>query len=226
MNVPPQIIEIAQKSAVTWVTWLPLAASGLVLIGAMVTLYVSNRTNRAAIAAADDREWIKWRREQLVSISNEILTAAHQAGTRLRGFSLWGSEGEVQIVEINNEMAAIPDLARKLELIAGDAFSREVTAIHRSVALCWIFASENFKTVHQSGRVGMAQANTEMSEMTESVGQACRDFTASVRAELKSAGLGQNVTPPSADGTEPRSSEGSAPPPPEPEPESPAAEPE
>lgn len=53
--VDPQVIEIVQSSPAWWQSWLPLLGS-LVLGGvAVIAVLVNNRTNRDAIAAADDR---------------------------------------------------------------------------------------------------------------------------------------------------------------------------
>ncbi|MBF6300196.1 hypothetical protein IU459_22000 [Nocardia amamiensis] len=47
-------------------SWLPLISS---LVIASVTLFgirINNRTNKAAIAAADEREYRKWQRETVL----------------------------------------------------------------------------------------------------------------------------------------------------------------
>lgn len=85
---PEQIIQIVQSSPDWWLAWLPVLGSALVAAAAFTGVIISNRTNRKAIEAADDREWVKWQREQLAAIADEIITAAHQVGARLRGFTL------------------------------------------------------------------------------------------------------------------------------------------
>ncbi|MCX0270124.1 hypothetical protein ACH474_19300 [Nocardia rhamnosiphila] len=53
--VDPQVIEVVQSSPAWWQSWLPLLGS-LVLGGvAVIAVLVNNRTNRDAIAAADER---------------------------------------------------------------------------------------------------------------------------------------------------------------------------
>ncbi|MVU79489.1 hypothetical protein GPX89_19850 [Nocardia sp. ET3-3] len=60
--------------------WLPLISSLVVATVTLIGIRINNRTNRAAIAAADEREYRKWQREMILRQCSEVIetaTAAH-----------------------------------------------------------------------------------------------------------------------------------------------------
>lgn len=71
MSTPIQVEVISHASA--WTPWLPVLGSVIVALAAFTGVFLSNRTNRAAIAAADDREHDKWWREAVLTEVAEAL---------------------------------------------------------------------------------------------------------------------------------------------------------
>jgi hypothetical protein len=59
-----------------WLPWHPVGTGLIVAMVAFVGVLISNRTNRLAIAAADGREVDKWRRDTLLKLCSEAVTAS------------------------------------------------------------------------------------------------------------------------------------------------------
>jgi hypothetical protein len=59
-----------------WQRWLPVTTGLLVGLVAFAGVLISNRTNRRAIAAADYREVDKWRRDTILRLCSEAVTAS------------------------------------------------------------------------------------------------------------------------------------------------------
>ncbi|MFI5501704.1 hypothetical protein ACIA5E_21800 [Nocardia asteroides] len=185
---PEQIVQLVQSSPDWWLAWLPVLGSALVATAAFSGVIISNRTNRRAIEAADDREWVKWQREQLAAIANEIITAAHQAGGRLRGFALWSDDqANIEFAEINNEIAALPNLARKLELIVGDALDKEGTEVNKALMAAMLVALEAQRLSADERSLKRDELKRQMDESATRIAESCRQFTAAVRKTMKEA---------------------------------------
>jgi hypothetical protein len=175
------------NSSEWWLPWLPVLGSSLVALAAFVGVLLSNRTNRRAIEAADDREWVKWQREKLSGIADDVLTTAHLCSARLRGFAIWEPKDvQSEYVEINNSLAAIPDLARRLELVVGDALSKECTAIHQAIVGCMEVVNTEYVSSRKLFEAGDSEASlAPMDPKAKAVAEACRTFAAAVRIELR-----------------------------------------
>ncbi|MEU1985161.1 hypothetical protein [Nocardia sp. NPDC019395] len=79
--VDPQVIDIVQSSPAWWQSWLPLLGSLALGGAAVVAVLVNNRTNRDAIAAADERA----QRTLSVAAQHQTDSVARQAdSTRLQ----------------------------------------------------------------------------------------------------------------------------------------------
>jgi hypothetical protein len=59
-----------------WQPWLPVASAFMVALVAFAGVLISNRTNRRAIDAADYREVEKWRRDTVLRLCPEAVTAS------------------------------------------------------------------------------------------------------------------------------------------------------
>lgn len=70
--VDPQVIEIVQSSPAWWQSWLPLIGSLALGGAAVIAVLVNNRTNRDAIAAADERA------QRALSVASQQQTASAQ----------------------------------------------------------------------------------------------------------------------------------------------------
>lgn len=82
----PIQVELIQDGPAWWVPWLPTLGSFVVAAAAFVGVFLSNRTNRAAISAADEREHEKWRREEVLSAATRVLAGAadfHRLATEI-----------------------------------------------------------------------------------------------------------------------------------------------
>lgn len=75
--VDPQVIEIVQSSPAWWQSWLPLLGSLALGGAAVIAVLVNNRTNRDAIAAADERA----QRSLSVAAQQQNDSAQRQADT-------------------------------------------------------------------------------------------------------------------------------------------------
>lgn len=185
MNLRSHVIEVIQSTPDWWIAWLPVLGSVVVAAAAFTGVILSNRTNRKAIDAADQREWVKWQREQLSTLANELLSVAHLCCARMKGFTLWTKDQSIgELLDINNEYAAIPNIARKLELIAGSALSRQCDDVHKTLAEC----AEVIQQYAPSGAVVRAEredADKAMNQRAKAVAEAMRNFSAAVRTHLE-----------------------------------------
>lgn len=59
-----------------WQPWLPVGTGLVIAMVAFAGVLISNRTNRLAIAAADGREVDKWKRDTLLRLCSEAVTAS------------------------------------------------------------------------------------------------------------------------------------------------------
>ena len=104
-----------------WLPWLPILGALIVASAAFVGILISNRTNRRAITAADDREWVRWRREKVFDLAGEILEKSSTCKARLGGCISWSREScKRQLGEINNLNSELPYAAARLRLITDD----------------------------------------------------------------------------------------------------------
>ncbi|OZE95533.1 hypothetical protein CH302_17075 [Rhodococcus sp. 15-2388-1-1a] len=184
------VIEIVQAASSAWWTpWLPLLGSALVAAAAFRGVVLSNRTNSRAISAADDREFLKWRREKVTDLSDEILTVAHVCAATARSFYLWEPASvQKNFIEINNSLAAIPDAARRMRLIAEDALDSEITQVHQSVVACLgVVTTECNKSRALYRAKKPEEANASMDPKAEDVARACENFSKAARAFMTSA---------------------------------------
>lgn len=85
-------------------TWLPLISAIVIASVTFAGIRINNRTNRAAITAADEREYAKWKRETVLRLCSEAVeTALHAQGdfTRL-AFELTSEAKAADLVEAIN----------------------------------------------------------------------------------------------------------------------------
>ncbi|WP_457160459.1 hypothetical protein [Mycobacteroides abscessus] len=85
----PLPVEITNASP-AWMPWLPVLGSVIVAVAAFVGVFVSNRTNRKAIAASDARDHDSWRKSRCLDAAISLLehsmylsTNVHQIHTDL-----------------------------------------------------------------------------------------------------------------------------------------------
>ncbi|GFG67915.1 hypothetical protein MKUB_54050 [Mycobacterium kubicae] len=71
----PLPVEITNHTE-WWQPWLPVGTGLVVAMVAFAGVLLSNRTNRRAIAAADGREVDKWRRDTLLRLCSDAVTAS------------------------------------------------------------------------------------------------------------------------------------------------------
>ncbi|MET7772405.1 hypothetical protein [Nocardia sp. NPDC005366] len=95
--------------------WLPLISSLVIASVTIVGIRINNRTNRAAIAAADDREYSKWQRETLLRLCSEAIESALNAQGDLTQFTMVPSPDDD--ASIKNALKEIDGHARKIGAI-------------------------------------------------------------------------------------------------------------
>lgn len=72
LTASPLPVEIVDASPV-WLPWLPVLGSLIVAAAAFFGVIVSNRTNRKAISASDDREHRSWRKDRCLDATSSML---------------------------------------------------------------------------------------------------------------------------------------------------------
>lgn len=95
-----------------WIPWLPVGTGMVVATVAFFGVLVNNRTNRLAIAAADGREVDKWRRDTLLKLCSEAVTASLE----VEGLYEHGVK-ERQSIDRNAIFAAISKIGPAAETI-------------------------------------------------------------------------------------------------------------
>ena len=141
------MIEIIQTSPRWWTAWLPVLGSTIVAAAAFTGVILSNRTNRRAIEAADDREWVKWQREKLAELADELLQVADVTAGRMRGCFTWEPQDvSKETADINNKISSIPHLRRRLQLVTGDALDKDCTEVFNALGKCFIAVGDHYRT--------------------------------------------------------------------------------
>ncbi|MFI5537543.1 hypothetical protein ACIA5H_14230 [Nocardia sp. NPDC051900] len=96
--------------------WLPLISSLVIASVTLVGVRINNRTNRAAIAAADEREYRKWQRETVLrqcAEATETALLAHDEYHNLYLLGIKAGRGEVSAAA-GELVAATDEYIRKL----------------------------------------------------------------------------------------------------------------
>ncbi|MFC9892127.1 hypothetical protein ACFVMC_00395 [Nocardia sp. NPDC127579] len=93
--------------------WLPLISSLVIASVTLIGIRINNQTNRAAIAAADVREFRKWQRETVLRQCAEALETAHVAHDEFH--NIWTRLSKPSIAELRGET---DEFYRKLLLSA------------------------------------------------------------------------------------------------------------
>ncbi|GAB2651206.1 hypothetical protein [Nocardia goodfellowii] len=93
--------------------WLPLVSSLVVASVTLIGIRINNRTNRAAIAATDVREFRKWQRETVLRQCVEALETAHVAHDEFH--NIWSRLSKPSMAELRGKT---DEFYRKLSLSA------------------------------------------------------------------------------------------------------------
>lgn len=115
-----------------WPTWVSFSASVLLFVGAMITLCVTNRTNRAAIAAANMRERDKWRNDAVLKAVAAELEISNDVVRELLGYMTWKPDDDLRSLD-RRLRARIDDMAPHVaafRILVGDGFA-DLAEAHR-----------------------------------------------------------------------------------------------
>lgn len=183
----PIVIELHQNGS-SLSPWIPFLGSGLVALAAFLGVIVSNQKNRMAIAAADDREWIKWKRERLFEMSNSVIETVEYCASHFTGYHLWnGTESVRNFVDISNRFASVSNSARKIEmLVPDDPFKQSFREIMTTFAACAEAAKDNGDAARTAARRGTYDRTSDpMTLRAKALIEAGRGFAAESRTILK-----------------------------------------
>ncbi|MGQ4598661.1 hypothetical protein [Nocardia sp. R6R-6] len=121
--------------------WLPLLGSLIVAVAALVGVLVNNRTNRAAVSAADERNRValdaaqrnmeltnaaadrrdqdKWRRESVLSAVSSVLAISSEVRQRLMQCDRWdGAELDRIAAELSQTIGESVGFVSNLRVVA------------------------------------------------------------------------------------------------------------
>ncbi|MFC9871721.1 hypothetical protein [Nocardia salmonicida] len=93
--------------------WLPLISSLVIATVTLTGIRINNRTNRAAIAATDVREFRKWQRETILRQCVEAIETAHVAHDEFH--NIWTRLSKPSVAELRGKT---DEFDRKLSLSA------------------------------------------------------------------------------------------------------------
>jgi hypothetical protein len=193
--------------------WAPLIGSSIIAFATLVVLIVNQRHNRETLRlarqqhqetldAAESREWLQWKRTRVATLCDEVLTVAHVAGSSLRGAPAWGdAEFQGNWFNVNNGIAAIPDLARRLELIVGLGLDKQITAINNALADGMSAAKE--PSNRPSFNVPLGTALVQMTQATQPIADTSRAFASAARKLLQEPPIDQTDSPHSTGPSDP-----------------------
>ncbi|GAA3969632.1 hypothetical protein [Gordonia caeni] len=173
------------------VAWLPFLGSCVVAVAAFAGVIKSNNTNRAAITAADAREFVRWQRESLTDLTNTITETAQQVVAMSGGCGTW-PRGERTQRQVHNDHAKLAILALRLELLVGDALSELMSLMQGATWKCLQTAGEIHSELMNGGRAEDLQPviEGECDRATETI----RAFITAVRTHTET--IGRSATRP------------------------------
>ncbi|MFE3196252.1 hypothetical protein ACFXHA_45155 [Nocardia sp. NPDC059240] len=111
--------------------WLPLFSSLVIASVTLLGIRIANRTNRAAISAADGREHLKWQREQILKLCGESVECAYN-GQIAYGRMIYNPEdserlaGALSILERGGSIEANAGMLQMLNAPSVSAACREL----------------------------------------------------------------------------------------------------
>lgn len=125
-----------------WQPWLPVLGSTIVAAAAIVGIIKSNKTNRDAITAADDREFAKWRRETILKLSSEAATAALDISRDVRELITRKNrevDDEIRLALDRIELAIrrLPEIEEHLRLVGAVELADKCGLIATSLSAAW-----------------------------------------------------------------------------------------
>lgn len=167
--------------------WLPFLGSCIVAGAAFLGVFLSNRTNRTAIAAADGREYQRWHREALAELAFQMMETADESIGKARGCSTWTRSNHVaQSYEATNRITHMTSLFRRLEVLVGRSLDRPATKMVQAVSEVSAAACTSWTEVSAQGLNGTAQRR--INELGEVATEEVREFADAVRRHLQSCG--------------------------------------
>ncbi|WP_218719472.1 hypothetical protein [Nocardia sp. MH4] len=130
---PDHVIQIFQSSAAWWQAWLPVLGSVLVAGVALWGVVVSNRTNRDAIAAADERALMSWRRDEVLKVVLSVLETSDDILQEFRYQHSWTAEYAKKDNELKRKTDKLSLNYSSLELLAPGALPSRCKELHEAL---------------------------------------------------------------------------------------------
>lgn len=200
----PLVVEITNRAA-WWLPWLPplvgLLGSVLVAVVALYSVHKTNGTNERAIEASDKRELIRWQRDKLFSLADEILQTSEMTTERLRGCVSWDLAKPVaadrMLGEINNESATVPMLGRRISFVTDDV-AGEVDALFKNGSTLFLLVADNWKEVRRELQRDERPTLARVDAAAEAVRASQRTFVLAVRKAAADLDSKPSPTPPAA----------------------------